>query len=384
VTLVSTGYSTSSLQTHQQASYRIRAVMHLVAKQLGLEPTNWSTMLQNTLYLNGNGKLSLNSPCQVQGSVRVQGAVQLGKDYNWSSAAQQRYLGDLNTMRLANLGDDRPLTGNLSMPTNATDAQTLSFLTGQLGLTVNNVLAASSVSLPLPTQLTSYQIYSGGPVYSVGQVGSTISSVVLAPNPATNPLGIFFNGSDVTIGNNVSITGTLISGGAVDISGTGVVLAPFAMPSLAGSTTPIRLPVIVANSSVRCDSGLSASITGTVITGGPITVNQGAQTDTLALTGHLIAGSDFTIHGRSESLLTSLLWGNLFSAFQLQLLLPSKVLFFPIYLSAYGMNPNPLLTLKADTTLLIDHWQDLSGPVYVPATGDGGLRWELLSWTNNI
>jgi hypothetical protein len=48
------------------------------------------------------------------------------------------------------------------------------------------------------------------------------------------------------------------------------------------------------------------------------------------------------------------------------------------------MNPNPLLTLKADTTLLIDHWQDLSGPVYVPATGDGGLRWELLSWTNNI
>jgi hypothetical protein len=328
--------------------------------------------------------LTLNSPCQVQGSVRVQAAVQLGKDYTWSAAAQQRYLGDLNAMRLANLGDDRPLTGNLFLPTSATDAQTLSLLTAQLGLTVTNVSAASSVSLPLPTQLTNYQIYSGGPTYAVGQVGSTIASVTLAPNPTTNPLGIFFNSSDVTIGNNVSITGTLICGGAVDISGAGVVLAPFAMPSLAGSTTPIRLPVIVAGNSVRCDSGVGASITGTVITGGPFTVSQGSQANSLALTGHVIAGSDFTIQGRSESLLTSLLWGNLYSAFQLQLLLPSKVLFFPIYLSAYGMNPNPLLALKADTTLWLDHWQDVSGPVYVPAIGDGGLRWELLSWTNNI
>jgi len=384
VTLVSTGYSTSSLQNHQQASYRIRAVMHLVRKQLGPEPANWSAMLQNTLYLNGSGKLSLNSPCQVQGSVRVQGAVQLGNDYNWTNAAQQRYLGDLNTMRLAHLADNRPLTGNIFLPTSSTDANTLSLLSAQLGLTVTNVSAASSVSLPLPNQLTSYQIYSGGPVYKVGQVGSTISSVAFAPDPTTNPLGIFFNGSNVTIGNNVSITGTLISGGEVDISGTGVVLSPYSMPSLAGSSTPIRLPAIVAKNSVQCNAGLSASIAGTVIAGGAVTVNQGSQTDYLALTGHLITGSDFTIRGRNESLVTSLVWGNLYSAFQLQLLLPSKVLFFPVYLSAFGMNPNSLLTLKADTTLSLDHWQDLSGPIYVPATGDGGLRWELLSWTNNI
>jgi hypothetical protein len=384
VTLISTGYSASSLQNHQQARYRIRAVMHLVAKQLGPEPTNWSTMLQNTLYLNGSGKLSLNSPCQVQGSVRVQGAVQLGKDYNWASVAQQRYLGDLNIMRLAQLGDDRPLTGNVFLPISATDSQTQSLLTSQLGLTLTNVSATSSVSLPMPTQLTSYQIYSGGPSYKVGQIGSTISSIALAADPATNPLGIFFNSSNVTIGNNVSITGTLISGGTVEISGTGVVLAPFNMPSLAGSSTPIRLPVIVANNSVLCDSGVGASVTGTVITGGSFTVDQGSQTNSLTLTGHLIAGSDCIIRGRSEWSMGSIVWGSLYGAFQQQLTLLNKIIYFPVYLSAFGMNPNPLLIVKADTTLLIDHWQDLSGAVVVPATGDGGLRWELLSWTNNI
>jgi hypothetical protein len=341
-------------------------------------------MLQNTLYLNGSGKLSLNSPCQVQGSVRVQGAMQLGSDYNWTAAMQQRYLGDLNAMRLAHLADYRPLTGNIFLPTNSTDPTTLSLLTAQLGLTVTNTSAASSSAIPMPSALTKYQIYSGGPTYQVGVVGSTISSVTLAPDPATNPLGIFFCNSTVTIGNNVSIAGTLISAGDVDISGTGVVLAAFAMPSLAGSTTPIRLPAIVANNSVHFNSGVSASITGTVIAAGPVTVDQGSQTDSLALTGHVIAGSDFTIHGRNESLLTALLWSSHYSAFQLQLLLPTKVLYFPSYLSVFSMNPNALLTLKADTTLLLDHWQDLAGPIYVPAAGDGGLRWELLSWTNNI
>ncbi len=384
VTLVSTGTSANALQSGQPASYRIRAVMHLVAKQLAAEPTNWSTMLQYTLFQNGSGKLVLNSPCQVQGSLRVQGSVQLGKDYNWSSPAQSRYLGDLKSMQLAHVADDRPLTGTITLPTSATDSTTLGFLQTQLVLTLINNSATSNNSIPLPTALTKYQIYQGGPTYKAGAVASTLSGVNLSPDPVNNPLGIFFNASDITLGNNVSITGTLISGGTVNLTGSGISLLPYSMPSLAGSSTPIRLPTLVAGNSLYAASGVGASITGVVIARGSVTVDQGSQSNSLAMLGHVIAGGDFTIRGRTEWQLTSGLWSTLYSAFIAQLPLPNKILYFPIYLSAFGPNPNPLLTLKVDPTLLLNHWQDLSGPIIVPATGDGGLRWELLLWTDNI
>ena len=48
VTIVSTGYASSSLlQQSQQASYRVRAVVALSPRQLGTQPTDWSTMVQN-------------------------------------------------------------------------------------------------------------------------------------------------------------------------------------------------------------------------------------------------------------------------------------------------------------------------------------------------
>jgi hypothetical protein len=384
VTLVSTGYSANVLQSGQQASYRTRAVMRLVAKQLGQQPTNWPTMLQNVVYQNGSGKLVLNPPCQMQGPLLVQGGVQLGQDYLWSASAEQRYLGDLNVMRQAQLPDNRPLVGNISLPTSATDSTTLALLTTQLGLTTTDIQPASSVAIPLPNLLTTYQVYPGGPVYNVGQVPSTISRATFAPDPVTNPLGIFFSGSDVTIGNNVTITGTLISGGAVNITGAGVSFVPFNLPSLAGSAVPVRLPAIVANGYFHCASGVSASITGVVIAGGAATIDPGPQSNGLALTGHLIAGGDITIHGRSEWQLSASMWNTLYTAFQAQLTLPTRVFYFPTYLSAFGLNSNPLLTIKPDPTLLLNQWQDLSGPIYVPASGDGGLRWELLSWTDNI
>ena len=117
-----------------------------------------------------------------------------------------------------------------------------------------------------------------------------------------------------------------------------------------------------------------------------MTIDQGSQANSLSLTGHLVVGGDCTIHGRSEWQLSSSSWNSMRTLFQLQLALPSasKIAYFPIYLSAFGLNPNPLLTFKPDASLVVNQWQDLSGPIYVPATGDGGLRWELLSWTDNI
>jgi hypothetical protein len=43
------------------------------------------------------------------------------------------------------------------------------------------------------------------------------------------------------------------------------------------------------------------------------------------------------------------------------------------------------LTLAPDSTLFTDHWQDLTaGSIFVVPSADGGLRWELVSWTENL
>ena len=386
VTLVATGYSANTLQSGRLASYRVRAVMHLIRKQLAAEPTNWLTMLQYTLYQTGSGKLAINPPCQLQGSLRLVGAVQLGQDYGWSNSAEQRYLGDLNAMRSSSLPDDRPAIGNLFLPTAATDGGTLALLKTQLGLSVTNVTTASNATITFPTQGSGYRVYAGGPVYTREPASRDDFQYQLGADPATNPLGIYFSGSSISIGNNVTITGTLIGGGDVNITGSAVSFLPLNLPSLSGSTTPIRLPAILAAGNFRCTSGVGASITGIVATAGNATIDQGWQTDSVALVGHLIAGGDVAIHGRNEWELGSAGWNTDYTLFELQLdfLNSNRIPYFPVFMSAFGLNPNPLLTLKADPTLLWNHWQDPTQPLYVPASGDGGLRWELLSWTNNV
>jgi hypothetical protein len=45
------------------------------------------------------------------------------------------------------------------------------------------------------------------------------------------------------------------------------------------------------------------------------------------------------------------------------------------------LDPVPALTIKPNPSPLTAHWQDLTQPIYVPASGDTGLRWDLVRWT---
>ena len=294
VTLLSTGYSTDALQTSQQATYRVRAVVQLSPRQLGPQPNNWAAMQNYTFYETGTAAVSIDPPCQIAGPVYLQGSLALGADYSWVKPAggkiEPRYLGDLNAMRSGGYADYRPLTGNVSLPTASTSANTLSLLTTSLGLTTTNVSAGSAINLLLPSQLTTYQIYPGGPSYNVGTAATNLTNATLAPNPQTNPLGIFFNSSSITVGSNVSITGTLVSGGSVTVTGTNVQLTPTSLPALSGSTTPIQLPAVVAVGQVSCNAGTGATINGVVLAGQSFAVAAGTQSSQLALNGSVIAG----------------------------------------------------------------------------------------------
>ena len=70
-------------------------------------------------------------------------------------------------------------------------------------------------------------------------MGNPIQNVALVPDPLTNPLGIYRSTGSLSIQSNVQITGTVISdGGGSDIQvyGTSVVLKPFNLPAIYGSS----------------------------------------------------------------------------------------------------------------------------------------------------
>ncbi len=242
------------------------------------------------------------------------------------------------------------------------------------------------MSLPLPSNLATYQIYPGGLVYKVGVVSTTPQNVTLAPDPINNPLGIFFNAGNITVGNNVSITGTLICGGSVNLNGTSISFQPYSLPPLSGSTTPIRLPVVVAAQNVAGGSTLGVTIQGIVLAGSSFSIATGSQQCSLAVTGHVFAGS-VSIAPRTEWALNSFIWNFCYNAFISQLSNPpqTRINYFPTWLSGIGLTPNPILTVTSDPTVLVDQWQDLTaGPVFIVNPADTGLRWVLWSWAENV
>lgn len=286
---------------------------------------------------------------------------------------------DLITQGSGGYPDCRPLTGPVSLPTSATDATNLALL-GSLGVTTNNINVSNAMSLPLPSTLASYRIYTGGPTYSVPQVSANLISTTLAPDPVTNPLGIYFCPSSMTVCNNVSVAGTLIGGTSITVCGHNVNFVPLNLWPLAGSSTPVRLPAMVARQTVRTDTTLSATVNGFVIAGQQFLFDVGSRSASFALNGRLVT-NEFVLRRRNEWNLPANTWGWLFSWFNQQLGATNTTPFYPIYLAYWAFNPNPALTIRPDTSEVTEHWQDLTTPIYVRHPDDPGLRWDVLSIT---
>ena len=385
--MLSTGYATSSLlQKSQQASYRVRAVVALSPRQLGAQPTNWSTMVQYSLYQINNGAVTLDPPCQLTGPVYLQGALSLGTDYSWSSSASQRFFTDLNSMRFAGQPDDRPFTGTVSLPTASQSSQTISTL-GWLGLATTNVAVATPPSIPLPTNLTTYQIYPGGPVYTVGTVPSSASSVTLGPDMVKNPLGIYFSSGSLTTGSNLTVNGTLICGSNLTIGGAGNGDHARQHAAAGWQQHADSIAGRGAEQNVTCNSRGRSHVQR------PRIGRQQVRDRRRPAGQHRLgrrSGADEQ-HSASargtNGINRRLIWSFYYSLFQSQLGLgtPPRIAYFPTWLSGDGLNPNPTLTVKPNTTVLTYQWQDLTaGPIYVINPADGGLRWTLISWTENV
>jgi hypothetical protein len=378
VTVVATGFSQDPT-SNITASHSIRAVVRLNPARTATPPAGWTTAQAYTVFQTGNSDFEVNVPMRIEGLTRVQGALELGEDYNWSIGQRREYFRDLNTKRIDQGVDYRPFNNRIDIPSarlSAEDSYLLSLIAIPTQNLAENVLPSWAVS----SGTYSYRLYPGGKQYNAQTVGSTLANVALAPDPVSNPAGVFQCSGNLTLNNNVSVQGTLVTVGSssVDVRGQNVNLNPFNLPAIVGSTLPTRLPTLVAGDNVRIREGSNAVISGLMYVANEFKVDTGTQMSPLTHTGRLITRR-FDVEGRTEYVILN--WGGLLS----ELLRALLGLLFPDWLyQEEGLDPTPRIRFLSEgaTPAASYHWSPTAPTIFVPDPADTGLRWDLVSWSD--
>ena len=384
VTLLSTGTAVDPSQSAAIAKYRIRAVVELSPRNMAAEPTDWATMQDYTVYQTNDDYVALEIPCRIEGPVRLQEKLRIADVYPNDTEARLKYLQDLNAMRLAGLPDFRPFNGPVHFRCSDLDASYFDELIALLGMVVIDVPKQEVASdWREPVSLTDYQIYEGGPIYTIPHVSGILENVTLEADPLNNPLGIVYCDTSITIRDNVTIHGSLFCRDDINIEGTKVVFLPVDLPSLNGSDVPVRLPV------ASCQNFLikplaDATVRGLVAVFDRFEVERSHETTKLDLLGRLITRRLYLMEREPWDLLY---WNDHYANFSMNLALgdPPLTPYFPVWMQAQGRDPIPRITIRPDPgpNVCQYHWYDQDDPIYLPHPDDDALRWDLLEWTEN-
>jgi len=379
VTLVSTGSAADPDNPAAVATYRIRAVLRLAPRALAAEPSDWSKMQGYTVYQSKKYPFEVDIPCRLEGPVRIQGRLQIALHYPNDTEAWRRYLEDLNAMRPAGRPDYRPFNGPVSLPFSEQDWRDYYALTSRLGVTAVDVPASEAAAdWVRPTGLASYQIYDGGPTYTIPTVGATLEATTLEGDPLANPLGVYYRDGTVEIGDNVTIRGSLFCRDDIRIKGTNVRFEPVGLPSLHGSEAGVRLPAATCRKFAVAPTA-GGTLTGLLAVFEKLEIEKSPDTVAFAVQGRVVA-REFYVKERQPW--ETLNWGPYYGDFRQQLDAGGEP-YFPVWMGTRGRDPKPLLTVKPDSASIRYHWHYPGNRIYVPHPDDDGLRWDLWEWTEN-
>lgn len=392
VTIHSVGYAADLSQPDIRSTYTVDAVVQLVRKKFYDEPTSWANVRNYTTYQWSGNSSTIEFPTHVQGGSYFQGQMIVSSDYPIDPTSRLRYLSDLNAMRGAGLGDHRPLSGPIDTPLTKQLAATLTLLGTNLGLTVNSIATNTSAPASHPSSTTTYQLYPGGKSYEMPvlqtQYGNTLSGVTLQPDPKFNPLGIYLSNGTLTLGDNTSVKGTIITIGSSEpdlrITGANVNLLGNNLPQLEGSTVPYQLPVALIKDDMYIFGTANASIRGLVAVWDEFAFVRADSTARCDLKGRVVC-SRLNLNGRIPWDLSLTAWQTEYLNFTTQAVLGGNAITqFPVWLQqTRGMTYQPLLTIAPDSAEIVHRWQVMDKPVYAAGTGDSGLRWNLIDWIDN-
>ncbi len=371
------------------AEHRIRVIVRLVPRALGNAPSQWSELTSATVYQNVPGVFHVYPGSRIEGSVRTQATIQIRSGIEWATAHYSGYFLGLNQRRQAGMGDQRPFTGPIRIINSWQEWDTLNLLNTQMGIATTSASSQFIAYWSSPAGSLSYRIYPGGPAYSAVMVGDRLQAVALGPDPASNPLGLFYRAGQIDLRDDVSVRGTLmadrVSGGNVVVRGRRIQLQAVDLPSLVGDSRPVQLPVVMAGDRFIVREDAQAALRGLVACFDTFEVSEDNQGDiALTLEGALIAGQVRLRH-RQEWIAPSRdssWWANRWSEYQAQKDLPGGSKYFSDFLSRfYNTSSEPQIVIKPPASNVRYHWQMLPDPIYVPASGDPGLRWQVLDWS---
>ena len=295
VTLEVTGTASDPLDARRVSQHKIRAVAHLIPRALPAEPSDWDdpseddNMMDCTFYQTAEHTTTLDIPCRIEGNVRLQGKLYLGRHYPDDWDAWVNYFYHLNQMRSNGFNDYRTLTGRVYYNVWAQDGYIRDILSYMSVSTSHREKDLANADWIKPTCLTSYRLFPGGPEYQVATIlSSTLENVTLADSVTDNPLGLYYANSSLTIGDNVTVRGTLFCRETIRIDGTNVRFESIDSAPLHGASLPIRLPAITCrNFDLR--SGASCTIEGLLAAFGAVDVQRAAARGSLSVSGRLIA-----------------------------------------------------------------------------------------------
>lgn len=378
VTLLSTGYAEDPRDSSRSATYQVKAVVRLVPRMLSDHPTDWPTMQQYTVYQSESDPFEIDIPCRLEGPVRIQGRLRIAHHYPNDVDAWWRYLKDLESMRLDGYPDYRPFDGPVDLPYDEQDSDDLAALRWKLDVPTDDVsIQEAGGDWTKPTNLTTYRLYAGGPIYTIPTVGDTLENTTLEPDTLTNPLGIFYCSGTVAIRANVTVHGSLFCKDDLRIEGIDVHFAPVELPALAGSDAPVRLAAVSCRKFVVKPTA-GGSLTGLTAVFDEFLIEKSPETVSFAVTGRLITRKLFI---KERQPWETLDWEDCFEDFEDQL---PVVPYFPVWMhNTQGRDPQPLLVIKPDAAQIVYHWHNWSDPIFVPHPNDDGLRWEIVQWTEN-
>ena len=402
VTLLSTGTAIDPSDPARTTTHRAGAVVRLVPREIDTddEPDQWQEMTEGySIYQRKDGDFKVNVPFRIEGPVRAQGRVQLARArwwypwYYWSGDAREDYFEHLGAMRLDGHPDFRTFTGPVLLPYSEQNEGLIGLLHA-MDADPNKTPRDDVKDWDHPGHVATYRIYPGGKEYSVGALGYSQQNVAWKPDPETNPLGIYYRDGTVSLYDNVTIEGTLITKGSSDgdvhIHGTNVHLAPRDLLPLYGSDRPIRLPMAIIEDDFRIHDGAQGGVTGLLAIGDEFEILKGGQHDIQVTVEGPIVAEDVLIHPRCEWYdgKDSDWWDTVYDAFLDQE--EDGEPYFPAWLSdVHGLDSEPRLLIRPETRDAGDpppryHWKNQYDTIYVPHEDDDGLRWDVVEWTDRV
>jgi hypothetical protein len=287
-------------------------------------------------------------------------------------------------------GDHRTFTGPINLPLSRSSELDQSLLRDDLRVTVHDVTATDEAPLAHPHDaVLTYQLFNGGKVYHAETIShSYLSSKTLEPDMVNNPLGIFYRSGALTLGNDVTIRGSLIVNGSswvpdLYLDGKNINLSPSSIPKLNGSSQQIELPVALVRDDFRVRDNTNSTVKGLVLAGDDFEIQSGTASDTFELEGRLFT-KELLVRERSDWDQSASWWRSRANEFLAQVGKDSSSRFFPRWLEQQRhFAVEPKIRIKPAANPVSYHWHDWDSPLFVPADGDAGLRWDLIEWTDN-